>query len=243
MAFGMMKKGVYEFVYTFENVGAIHFVGIPYNLNDPSFKPNGKITVESMTIEVFVPFYNGRLCEDTLRSTLQHEVEHAYQLLLKKGTPKKDVKHDYNAIYNKALEDCNSNDSHARYIATYFYSCSKYEQDGFVNGLYGSLKGKSIPDDDYLIDMVKNSQVGLAIFNIYHILQRLIDAQKRDKKEYNAYNAVINKYGVSYTWTIRLGNSSIKRLLRKTNHVLKKLHGEQLKSTFSPYLNLAQIID
>lgn len=76
---------------------------------------------------------SGKIDNNKLFDTLFHELEHMYQEI--------QAKHllPTSKYYSRAISDLNSKDKIIKNIAKCVYFSFKFEQDGFINGLYGEL--------------------------------------------------------------------------------------------------------
>lgn len=237
---GQFLRGNYNFQYAFNEVGEIEIEGNVIEVNNPNINLDGAFDVANKKIKFPIPFYNGEICVLPLKKTIQHEIEHAYQILLKKDNG--DFKNRYNEIYNKAIDIFNDENSnyYDKELARYFYCCSNMEQDSFVNELYVELKGKSPMIISQEVDIIKDS-------NAFKAYRTIVDVRNdmQDPQGNGSYRQAFDKYnsGFKYKWLIQLGYNAEERIKSKIANVVRRARKEIRGNVVSPHINLDAIFD
>ena len=236
--FDNFADGVYDFNCNFKNLGDVRVIGELRDVVTPDEAAEGFFEPKSRLLKVYIPQYQGRVILRTVRKTIQHELEHAFQILKKIANG--NYKNRYNIIYNQALETASDENAsyYDRELARYFYCCSTFEQDAIVNELYVSIKEQRAYTMAYVAEIFKTS-------NAYKAYRTIIDVKTEmtDPEGHGSYREAIDKYGVSYQWVLNLGTNALQRLKGKIQNVVKRARKEVKEELASPHINLDAIFE
>ena len=226
-------NGNLNFTYDFFNIGEWNIVGTIVNED----KINGKIDASSKTIYFEVPMQGDEVLKDVLRKTVQHEVEHVFQISKLSDTDNGTNK-SYNILYNIALKQFNDpNSSYAdREIARYVYCCSTLEQDAFVNELYADLTNSKVFSKDQESEIYIGSEALKVLTTIQDVRMDIIENGKNVD-----YQDAAKKYNKPIRWFIYLGNNAERRMKRKIRNVFLKAREDRLKKITFPNINLDSV--
>ena len=241
------KKTIYTFDYTFKGLDTIHIKGEPIRVSNPLQKFGGYFDVENMTVSFKVTYNGGHICHFAVREVLQHELEHVYQILKKRGKPKKITKHNYNRLYDMAINkygaDGSGNSKEENDIAKLFYFYSNFEQDAFANSLYAELMSSSLFNPTFADSIVRGSSAMTTLRFMCLMNRRLKELRELKNENYNDYVNALEPYEVSYDWMITLLDRAIKRLKQKIGHVVRKACIDKGKPTLFRDFNVFAILD
>lgn len=204
-----------------------------YNFRDKTYylnfiKKSGPIGHSSLSNDgrfnvILLNFYSisGYIDEKDLYDSIQHEVEHIFQQVKAKKTfGKSDLYlYAYKNLSNEQLEN--------RILALISYMSNKFEQDGYINGLYAFLK------DNYKLmatrDDIKESPVYSKLTDLIYAKDFLIknknNVKLKEEIEYYQKN-----FNLNYNEFIRLVTSSINDITKKIGRTIIKFKNDMLKS-------------
>lgn len=204
-----------------------------YNFRDKTYYLNfikkiGYIGYSSLSNDgrfnvIILNFYSisGYIDEKDLYDSIQHEVEHIFQQVKAKKTfSKSDLYlYAYKNLSNEQLEN--------RILALISYMSNKFEQDGYINGLYAFLK------DNYKLmatrDDIKESPVYSKLTDLIYAKDFLI----KNKNNVNLQNEISNykkNFNLNYNDFIRLATSSINEITKKIGRTIIKFKNDMMKS-------------
>jgi hypothetical protein len=217
--------------YNFDNRSVFNAESKNINCDDGSTTTDGKryfwVTVNCYGISGQVVFEN--LC-----GTVQHELNHIYQAIKGDGRITK-----FDKIYSTASAFLGCNDEKIRSIAEVIYFSYSYEQDGFINGLYGELRSKNIPSPSW--EDLKDTGF-YADFARFLNAVEYVDANREFLSE-----ICFKKFGFDIQTVVSNGRKALRRLKEKIGKVLIKLRKDyeeegvrflsDAKGNSAPYLN------
>lgn len=189
-----------------------------YGHIDPaSFSNDGRVNM------IFIRFYSisGYIDERDLFDSIQHEVEHIYQQVKAKKT------FGESNLYLYAYKNLSNEQLESRILALISYLSNKFEQDGYVNGLYAFLK------DNYKLmatkDDIKESPVYSKLTDLIYAKDFLIknknNVKLKEEIEYYRKN-----FNLNYNDFIRLATSSINDIIKKIGRTVIKFKNDMVKS-------------
>ena len=167
---------------------------------------------------IFITCYsvNGKVDMKSLYDTVYHEVEHIFQA--QKGN--KQIK-TFDALYQILPEYLNCKNYSLKHASRVLYYSYTYEQDAFVNGLYGFISQLGI------IPQWKDIKTSQAYKSIEKLRNAIVFLQKNINNE--NYNEEIKKtFNYTIPQLIKIGKQTEKRFLEKLGKVLIKHRNEML---------------
>lgn len=150
----------------------------------------------------------------TLDDTIYHELEHIFQQNMM-GKPFSSAN-----LYQLALELKESNNVIAKCVGNIIYLSTKYEQDAYINGLYGLLKAEN--DINYC---VKTSDVYQALILLKEYYKTLSSID-RTSNDFVKVMELLKPYNINYNKLIKKCNDSINIINRKIARVIAKYRNE-----------------
>lgn len=131
-----VKLNMFFIIYYFENIE-------DYYNNSDKYAYNGKTKYNSIdnTYNIIIKSIsiNGHLKKDSFEDTIQHELEHVFQMYMSN----KNALFKNKDLYEKIVFYINNDDSiddFSKKVAYALYICFKPEQDAIINGLDASLE-------------------------------------------------------------------------------------------------------
>ena len=200
---------------------------INYNFVTPDeISRNPKLDYETSTSSsdggkynfLFINCYsvNGEINRKSLFDTVYHEIEHIFQA--QKGN--KQIK-TFDALYHMLPQYLNCKNYPLKYASRILYCSYAYEQDAFVNGLYGFISQLGI------IPQWKDIKTSQAYKSLENLRNALSFLQKNINNE--KYNDEIKKvFGYTISQILKIGKQTEKRFLEKVGKVLIKHRNEIL---------------
>ena len=143
-------------------------------------------------MEITIISVAGNIDIDTLEDTIYHELEHIFQMA-KSG---KELVTDENDIYNYAVELRHKLPaySYGYMIATCFYLSKRFEQDAYVNGMYGAVMAR-VENYEDINKEFKNTQA----YGALRTFEDYVNIMKNDEEGViKAINNHFDKYCLHY---------------------------------------------
>lgn len=165
-------------------------------------------------INVSVHAVENRIDYAQLHDSIQHEVEHIFQTL--KGSRALTVPDDK---YMSAVTNIYSENKGLKYIANAIYYSYDYEQDAFVNGLYGYLMDSESPIPQW--SDITESDAYVAV----EMLRKSIRVLTKNRQK--LAERCMNVFGISIDDVISNAVSAERRLLGKIGKVLIKVRNDK----------------
>ena len=176
---------------------------------------------------------SGSIVFENLCDTVQHELSHVYQAIA--GNKRIST---FDGIYTKARTFLGSSDIGLRSIAEVVYFSYCYEQDGFINGLYGELMSKGVPSPRWS---------DLKDTGFYSDLIRFLNAVEYVSENEAALSNVCRKeFGLNIRKVVENGKIAERWIKEKIGKVLIKIRMDyeeegvrflsDTKGNTSPYL-------
>ena len=162
----------------------------------------------------FIVYYIGEDMWYNNMDAIYHEVEHLYQHLLRK---KKDKSYDFlkqEEDYNNGIKLMNSTSFFEQKIGILLYMSDLKEQDAFVQGLCGELKG--FYGSGNFIEYEKTT-VRRVLYNYETSLKILKKEYLKNKEE---IDKILEKHNINYKKLIKNSELGIKRFRSKIGRVL-----------------------
>ena len=233
-------RGNYNTEYAFNELPTLKIKGTPINVRTPNEMVNGKYDNINKFIEIYIPFFEGTLCKESTKMVIQHELEHAYQTMLKEDNG--DYRNKYMVIYNQAINKFNEPDSDYfdKELARYFYCCSNMEQDAFVNELYVELSGKRPITSQEGYNIIRNSSAFKAYRTIVDVKEEI-----QDPEGHGEYRRAFDKYEERkpYRWLVQLGVNAEARIKSKIRNVVKRARNEAYGNIPFKHINLDAVFN
>lgn len=191
-----------------------------YNFHDSNVKTNSNIDVDTSLsssgainiIQITCYSISGKLVENKLLDSLFHEIEHIYQSI--KGSIKLKIP---DKLYNIAHNNLYVDDIFIKASAWIIYYSYNYEQDAFVNGLYGFIKNQGpLPQWENLKESDAYKSL-LGIRKYREILFKIHD----DSQIQRIFNLSVDKI-------IKMSKAAEKRLLNKIGKILIKHQNDMI---------------
>lgn len=165
---------------------------------------------------------NGALDKPSAMDAIQHEVEHFFQ----------DSEGDESVFrfypnYTNASQYIYSINSEDRNLAQCIYMTYRFEQDAFVNGLYGYLKQKEkrIPEWNDIFD--SDAYANIVKF------ENAIEYLENNKDDGQLINTCREKYNMTVQHLINISRKALKRIYNSIGKVLVKIRNENIKEGYS----------
>ena len=160
---------------------------------------------------------SGGLDISSLYDSVYHELSHYYQGIY----GNKEI-FDDDPKYMTASSYLRSSVKMERDISLLYYYSKRFEGDGYVNGLYGSLTALNNPIPKY--DDIKNTDAYMAIKQFRFCLTEV--SENSENKEYQ--NFCQKKYGVSLSKLLKMAYTSYYRFMRNIGRVLMKIRKDKI---------------
>lgn len=174
---------------------------------------NAFFNVNKALVCIYVALLSGSL-KTNVKSLLQHELEHAYQLIHGKTLNSKVGKDSYAKAY-KLLRDGTDSETELK-VAYIIYTQTDSETDAFANQLYQDLSTeKNLSPDEVL----KNS----TIYTYYKNSRKLLREIKFNREK---FEADINNFGYSYDRFMNLFTKLNRRTINKIGKILTRYNEE-----------------
>lgn len=223
-----LKEGKVDYTIWNKNI-VIKF--LYYNFYDVSYykkyhdeiKKKYKNGVIGNTISLVIFAINNKIDPRTLNDTLYHELEHFFQKTMS-GKPFGGAE-----LYQQAETDKKSTNKYLRAFGNIVYLSRKYEQDAFVNGLYGLLTSHG--KDSFDIDInycVQQSDVFGALIELQKSYNMILNANKDDSEFIDALNKY-KTFGYNYNRFTKEAFEAINEIKRKIARTIKKFKSDMDK--------------
>lgn len=164
-------------------------------------------------LRIIVYYVGNNIYMESNSDAIYHEVEHLYQHLLRKKNDKKYNFLDRDKLYDTGIKLMKSSSFYEQKIGILIYLSDIYEQDAFVQGLYGELKNN-----------YSNSFIEYEKTSIRKVLYNYETSLKIIKKDYSKHkkeiDAILDKNNISYRRLIKNSEFGIKRFKSKIGKVL-----------------------
>lgn len=161
-------------------------------------------------IKIFCYSLSGALDRASAMNTIQHEVEHIYQGL--KGS--KNIT-QFNSLYTKAIQELNRNTNiENKILSNVIYLSYKFEDDGYINGLYGFLMEK---EELPTFENIKQTPVYKLLLQFREQLNIII----RNKENYNLL--AFNTYGITISSIFKKARNAEKYLINRIGKIIIKV--------------------
>lgn len=150
------------------------------------FNPKCGILNENNEVYISILSISGEFQENSFGDSIQHELEHMYQIKMQGKGLFQD-----NDLYEKSVKNINNDlyDGWVSKLANIIYYSRNEEHDAFVNGLYQQLVSPNAFDNyDYIIKTSTPYQISLLLANLKNDIEsnydneNLIEAAKFFKK-------------------------------------------------------------
>lgn len=163
---------------------------------------NSTSNIEKYELNLYLVGYNNKILWENFNRTIQHEVEHFFQLY-KKGKELLTAKQ--NEEYQNLLPLTRSTDYYEKIIGFTYYYYNRVEKNALINGMYGEIMGKYLPGYNLdPLEEIKKSSVYNNISKIKKfikdknelpfIINRLTNINKDIKSYLRIANTVVNEY-------------------------------------------------
>lgn len=166
----------------------------------------------------------GTLSKHDAMETIQHEVEHLYQ----ESRGDKSV-FSLSPHYLNASQYINSIDSNYRNLAQCVYLTYRFEQDGFINGLYGYLKQKNKVMPAW--NDIKDSDA----YAVLTKFESSLDYLENNKNSETLNYICKEKYGINVQNLINFSKKALNRIYNSIGRVLIKIRNERVNEGFVKY--------
>lgn len=168
------------------------------------------------TIHLNIECVGGYFMPQTLDDTIYHEIEHIFQKkMMGKSFGGKE-------LYKRALRLKRIKDEYANAIGNIIYLSRKFEQDAYVNGLYGLLKTEK--DVNYCLN---NSDVYNGLLQLKKDYDLLLNSNEND---ISPWINIISDLGYDKNKLLNEANRAIKNIYRKIGRVIAKYNNDMLKN-------------
>lgn len=174
---------------------------------------NAFFNKKNNSVLIYVGLISGTI-QTPVKSLLQHELEHVFQLMHGKTLNSKVGEESYNKAFRVLTNGTNSETEMK--VAYIIYTQSETETDAFANQLYQDLKTSNGLNPD---KVVKESQ----IFSYYKNSNRLLKEIKTNREK---FEEEIKRFGYSYDKFINLFGKLNKRTMNKIGKVLARYNQE-----------------
>lgn len=175
------------------------------------------------TIKLLIIAINNQIDPRTLNDTLYHELEHLFQKTMS-GKPFGGEK-----LYQQAETDRKNTNRYLKAFGNIVYLSRRYEQDAFVNGLYGLLTSHG--KDSFNIDInycVQQSDVFGALIELQKSYNLILNANKDDSDFIDALNKY-KTFGYNYNRFVKEAFEAINEIKRKIARTIKKFKSDMDK--------------
>lgn len=192
---------------------------------------NSTSNIEKYEITLYLVGHGNRIIWDDSNRTIQHEVEHLFQLY-KKGksllTPKQ------NQRYQDLLPLTHSTDYYEKIIGFTYYYYNRVEKNALINGMYGEIMGEYIQgyDLDPLEEIKKTS-----VYNNIKKIKQVIKSDSDRRFLINRLN-LINKDIKSY---LRIANTVVNEYTKSFGRLLYLLKKDIAEANKDKLINLDNI--
>lgn len=159
--------------------------------------------IEKYELTFYLVGHGDRILWEKHNSTIQHEIEHLFQLY-KKGKPLLNTKQ--NQQYQAFVQLMHSSDFIERIIGYTYYYYARVEKNALINGIYGDVMGKNINGHVLNpLEEIKNTAVYKNINAIKQVIEnrnqheRIVRALKPFNKTIDSYLKIANRVVSEYT--------------------------------------------
>ena len=160
---------------------------------------------------------SGGLDASSLYDSVYHELSHYYQ-----GISGNNEIFNDDPKYMTASSYLRSNVKAERDISLLYYYSKRFEGDGYVNGLYGTLTALNNPIPRY--EDIENTDAYTAIKQFKFCLIEV--SENSENKEYQ--NFCRSKYGMSLSKLLKIAYTSYYRFMRNIGRVLIKIRKDKI---------------
>ena len=183
-------------------------------------------------LELYLTAYYDKIDWNKHSATIQHEVEHLYQLFKKEKPLLSDKQLK---SYNKMRALRKSDDFLTKIIGFTYYFYNRFEKNAFINGIYREIIDSYTPGMNFnTIDLIKKT-------NLYQCIQLIKDVINDESKHIDLEER-LKQNNISFKSYIRIANTMISeytksfgRLLYKLNKDISELNKTKLDT---PYFGL-----
>lgn len=170
------------------------------------------------TISLTIESVDNYIFPQTLNDTIYHEMEHIFQKTMS-GKP-----FGGKELYELAISFKNSSDIYEKTLANIIYLTRRYEQDAYVNGLYGTMI--DLDDVDYAVRTSDVYGALLQLRNDYNLLY------KTDKNDINLNNALgyYHKFNYTYDRFLKEASNGIININKKIGRIISKYKNDRTKT-------------
>lgn len=183
-------------------------------------------------LELYLTAYYDKIDWNEHSATIQHEVEHLYQLFKKEKPLLSDKQLK---SYNKMRALRKSDDFLTKIIGFTYYFYNRFEKNAFINGIYREIIDSYTPGMNFnTIDLIKKTQIYQDVQLIKDIINNknnwsdLCNRLEQNNITFKSYMRIANTMISEYT-------KSFGRLLYKLNKDISELNKTKLDT---PYFGL-----
>jgi hypothetical protein len=209
--FGTSMKVIYT-IYNFRDFDT-------YYDKKEYFNPKSSMSYEKNEIYVSILSISGEFQENSFGDSIQHELEHLYQIK-KQG---KGLFQDNN-LYEKAITNIN-NELYNGWIgklANVIYYSRNEEHDAFVNGLYQQLVNlDTLADFDYVIKTSTPYKISMLLFDLKRQIEDTVDDE--------SFNLALKFFKRPKRWFMAQCEIGIRKIIKKIMRVRMKAKNDFLK--------------
>lgn len=165
---------------------------------------------------------SGKLRDDELRDSLQHEFNHILQSI----NGSKSI-NNFNSkfLYNIAISNLQNEDNIIKRLSWMIYYSYDFEQDGFVNGLYGYYN-----NDEHQVP-TWNEIREMEIYNAITALKNGIDWFESNSISDDEKYRIKKVFGKDKSYLLKFCQRGFKRFLKKFYGILRKIQDEKKNFT------------
>lgn len=174
--------------------------------------------INNSTINITILAISGTIDPRFVNDTVYHEMEHIFQKsIIQKDFGGKD-------LYNHAINDKKSSNPYSKALGEIIYLTRKFEQDAYINGLYGLLMG----DDNDITYIVTHSDVYKKLLDLQRSYDFLLNA---DKENINFQIAIsgYQQFNYGYNRFIREAAKAIKYINNRIGKIIIKSKNDKDK--------------
>lgn len=186
---------------------------------------------EKYEIDLYLTALYNKIEWEKYSSTIQHEVEHMYQLF-RKNKPLMTDKQLF--FYNKMIILKNSSDYLTKIIGFTYYFYNKIEKNAFMNGIYREIIDSYVTGlNTPIIELIKNTQ----IYKNIQVIKNIIT----NKDNWSDLEMRLKSYNITLKSYLKIANIMIQEYTKSFGRTLYKINKDIDEINKTKLINLSNI--
>lgn len=187
--------------------------------------------IEKYEIDLYLTALYNKIEWEKHSSTIQHEVEHMYQLF-RKNKPLMTDKQLF--FYNKMIILKNSSDYLTKIIGFTYYFYNKIEKNAFMNGIYREIIDSYVTGlNTPIIELIKNTQ----IYKNIQVIKNIVT----NKDNWPDLEMRLKSYNITLKSYLKIANIMVQEYTKSFGRTLHKINKDIDEINKTKLINLSNI--